>query len=445
MEALAKYTFKDSLSGIRFVFLCYTLYMREKSDNPFLASLRRYVENAAQVLDISKERIEQFLLPDRVIEKKLRIKLDNRKTFSVPAYRVQHNNILGPYKGGIRFRTDVDAHKLHALSVEMTLKNALMQLPLGGAKGGIAVDPTVLSERELERLSRAYVDSFFKYIGPNKDIPAPDMNTNAHVMAWMADEYNKKAGEIVWSAFTGKPPEIGGSGVREYATSLGGAIILEELLKFISYSVSSPTVAIQGFGNVGSNIAKILHKKGFIITAIANSRCTIFASKGINPEEVSRDEGKRRVSLQNCVGYDEKGEAADVLRADVDVLIPAALENQITAENAPHIKAEIVLEMANGAVTHEADEILQKQGIHVVPDILANAGGVVDSYFEWTQDRVGMFWKKDEEEKQLRDLMSGIFQNAINFSKENKVDLRKSVYALALKRFMRACTLLGKC
>lgn len=419
--------------------------MSEKPDNPFLASLRTYVGNAAQVLDIPTERIEQFLVPDRVIEKKLSIKLDNKNTLLVPAYRVQHNNILGPYKGGIRFRPDVDQYKLHALSVEMTLKNALMQLPLGGAKGGVAVDPAVLSQKELERLSRAYVDAFFKYIGPNKDIPAPDMNTNAQVMAWMADEYNNKAGEIVWSAFTGKPPEIGGSGVREYATSFGGAVVLEELLKFLSYPISSPTAAIQGFGNVGSNIAKILHKKGFIITALADSRCTIFASGGIDPNEVSREEGKKRVSLQNCIGYNKKGESQDVLQANVDILIPAALENQITAENAPHIRAKIVLEMANGAVTHEADEILQERGIHVVPDILANAGGVVDSYFEWTQDRVGLFWKRDEEEKKLRDLMSGIFQNAITFSKEHKADLRKSVYALALKRFMRACALLGKC
>jgi len=405
-----------------------------KSD-PFKNVLKQ-LENINKLQKFSKQELKILSTPKRILKKTLSIKTDSGKIKRFKAFRVQFNDARGPTKGGIRYHPDVSLSEVKALSFWMALKCAVINIPFGGAKGGVVVNPKNFSQKELERLSRAYVRAFYKYMGPDKDIPAPDIYTNPQTMAWMLDEYNKiKKGN--YPAFiTGKPLELGGSLVRDYSTAQGGAFIIQKLAEIKKLNPKNATVAIQGFGNAGSNIAKILSKQGYKILAVSDSKGGVYLKKGIDPDEactVKKEQG----SVVNCKNYDEITNK-QLLELKVDILVPAALENQITKENASRIKAKYILELANGPVTPEADKILFKKNILVIPDILANSGGVAVSYFEWLQNKAGCCWPEKEILAKLKKLMIDAFKDVYAKSKAEKIDMRIAAQLIAVDRILKA-------
>jgi glutamate dehydrogenase/leucine dehydrogenase len=381
--------------------------------------------------------------PQREIKVYLFLKRDNGEIEIFEGYRIQHNNFLGPYKGGIRYFPEVNEDEIKTLSFLMTIKCALVGLPLGGAKGGIKIDPKNLSEKELENLSREYVRKIYDFIGPDKDIPAPDVNTNAKIMDWMTDEYLKisNSKDIKLKAtFTGKSIENDGSEGREEATGKGGEIILERFIE--KMNLQKPlTVAIQGFGNVGYNLAKFLYQKGYKLVALSDSKGGIYSEEGFNPELVMEcKKEKGMISGCYCVGSvcdmrlgrDISNE--ELLELDVDILVPAALENVITEENADRVKAKIILEMANNPLTEEADEILNRKGVVVIPDILANSGGVTVSYFEMLQNLNNEKWSKEKVFEELEKYLSKAFDEVWQIKEKLNIDLRKASFIVALRR-----------
>ncbi|MBU3965369.1 Glu/Leu/Phe/Val dehydrogenase, partial [Patescibacteria group bacterium] len=371
------------------------------------------------------------------------------------------NDARGPFKGGIRYSPHVSMDEVEALAMWMTWKTAVVGIPYGGAKGGIIVDSKKLSKGELERLSRGYVRAIYKFIGPDIDVPAPDMYTTPEIMAWMANEYSRIVGENTPASFTGKPVEVGGSLGRSDSTSLGGVYVLEEALKKLSASCgkkgkSHITVAIQGMGNVGANAAKILYKDDYNILAVSDSRGAIVKKcqmSNVKCQKLDSEIGK--LNIDEVLEFKKKTGSVggfpgtkkitneELLTLPVDVLIPAAMENQITAQNAKNIKAKIVLELANGPTTPEADKILDKKGILVIPDILANAGGVLVSYFEWAQNRMGYYWDEAEVNEKLKKQMVKSFAEIWNYKEKYKVDMRTAANVLALERVVRAMKLRG--
>jgi len=388
--------------------------------------------------------------PQREIKVYLPLKRESGEIEIFEGYRIQHNNFLGPYKGGIRYFPEVNEDEIKTLAFLMTIKCSLVNLPLGGAKGGIKVDPKILSEKELENLSREYVRKIYDFIGPDKDIPAPDVNTNAKIMDWMTDEYLKisNSKDIKLKAtFTGKSIQNDGSEGREEATGKGGEIILERFVE--KMNLQKPlTVAIQGFGNVGYNLAKFLYQKGYKLVALSDSKGGIYSEEGFNPELVMECK-KEKGTISGCycvgsvcdsnLGRDISNE--ELLELDVDILIPAALENVITKENADRVKAKIILEMANNPLTEEADEILNKKGVIIIPDILANSGGVTVSYFEMLQNLNNEKWSKEKVFEELEKYLSKAFDEVWQIKEKLNVDLRKASFIVALKRiyhrFMR--------
>jgi glutamate dehydrogenase len=350
-------------------------------------------------------------------------------------YRVQFNDARGPFKGGIRFHPDVNLDEVKALAAWMTLKCAVAHIPLGGAKGGIIVNPKELSKSELERLSREYIHKLHNDLGPDKDIPAPDVYTTPEIMAWMLDEYEKFHGRNP-GMITGKPIEIGGSKGRDKATAMGGFFVLAQALKVMN--IKKPTVAVQGFGNAGSVIAEILYDAGFKIVAISDSKSGIFDENGLNIKELIEYK-KNTGTVKGFIGKDITNE--ELLEIDADVLVPAALENQITELNADAIQAKIILELANGPTTPEADKILFKKGTVVIPDILANSGGVTVSYFEWVQNIQNYYWTTDEVNARLKEKIVTAFENIYSISVEHKIDLRTAAYILAVERISKAILL----
>ncbi|GBD34275.1 Catabolic NAD-specific glutamate dehydrogenase RocG [bacterium HR34] len=393
-----------------------------------------------------EELLEVLSFPQRIIKVFIPLKRDNGELEIFEGYRVQHNNFLGPYKGGIRYFSEVNEDEIKTLALLMTLKCSLVGLPLGGAKGGIKVDPKNLSESELERLSREYVRKVYDLIGPDKDVPAPDVNTNAKIMDWMVDEYIKVAesdDKKLLATFTGKSIEKGGIEGREEATGKGGEIVLSKLIKKLNLNKNELTIAIQGFGNVGYNIAKFLYQNGYKIVALSDVKGGIYSDKGLNPELVMECK-KEKGLLSGCycvvsvcdakLGKDITNK--ELLELDVDVLIPAAVENVITEENANNIKAKIVLEMANNPTTEKADEILNKKGVIVVPDILANAGGVIVSYFEMLQNIENRKWNKEEVFQKLEEYLSQAFDKVWETSQKYRIPLRNSALLMALNRIL---------
>jgi glutamate dehydrogenase/leucine dehydrogenase len=381
--------------------------------------------------------------PQREIKVYLPLKRDNGEIEIFEGYRIQHNNFLGPYKGGIRYFPEVNEDEIKTLAFLMTIKCALVNLPLGGAKGGIKVDPKTLSEKELENLSREYVRKIYDFIGPDKDIPAPDVNTNSKIMDWMVDEYLKisNSKDIKLKAtFSGKSIQNNGSEGREEATGKGGEIILERFVEKIN--LQKPlTVVIQGFGNVGYNLAKFLYQKGYRLVALSDSKGGIYSKEGFNPELVMEcKKEKGMISGCYCVGdvcdsslgRDISNE--ELLELDVDILVPAALENVITEKNANRVKAKIILEMANNPLTEEVDEILNRKGIVVIPDILANSGGVTVSYFEMLQNLNNEKWNKEKVFEELEKYLSKAFDEVWGIKEKLNIDLRKASYIVALKR-----------
>lgn len=390
--------------------------------------------------------LEKLKKPDKVIEGELEIVLDSGEQKTYSAFRSQHNNARGPYKGGIRFHPGVTKDEVVALSLWMTWKCAVTSIPYGGAKGGVIVDPKTLSVSELQRLSRAYARFIANDIGPWVDVPAPDVNTNGQIMAWMLDEYQQvltEKGLLLenpLATFTGKPLELGGSEGREEATGLGGVIVLSELAERLDLKPADTTLAIQGFGNVGYWFAHHAHLQGFKIVALSDSKGAVFNTEGIDPIQAMADKktGKSLANLGQPITNRE------LLLLDVGVLVPAALENVITAENAGAVQSKLIIEMANGPVTPEADSILQHRGIVSIPDVLANAGGVTTSYFEWVQNVQGYTWTKEEVVTKLKPLMVRAFQQTWELKQQLSVSMRMATYAIAVKRVIDAMIIRGR-
>ncbi len=412
------------------------------------------LKQVAKKLALDPLLVTALLEPKRVIEVAIPLKTNNGHTSVFSGFRVQHNNILGPYKGGIRYHQSVNLDEIKALAFWMTMKNAVVDVPFGGGKGGITIDPKTLSEKELEELTRLFTRRLVNVIGPTIDVPAPDVNTNPKVMGWIVGEFAKDAkdsgkftkGELL-AVGTGKPLDKGGSQGRTEATGLGGVYVLLTILKKLGRNSKGLTVAVQGFGNVGKYVSYFLQKEGLRIVALSDSKGGMYVPGGIpNVEDVaSCKTEKGYLAGCYCVGAvcDLKNKnilggkdisSEELLTLPVDILIPSALENVITKNNADKIQAKIILEMANGPTTAEADPILKKRGITVIPDILANTGGVATSYFEWYQNMHNEKWTKEEVFAKLRKKMVVATNEIFKTYKNERVTLREAAYMLALKR-----------
>lgn len=416
--------------------------------NPFEDYLKR-VEEVFNLMNLEPVYRKKLSSPDRIVEKKITTKI-NGQTKDFGAYRIQFNNARGPYKGGIRFHPDVDINEVKTLAALMSLKCATVNIPLGGAKGGLVVNTKDLSKDDIQTLSRLWVREMHDFIGAEKDIPAPDVYTTPEIMGYMLDEYEKIKGVSEPAAFTGKPLNIGGSLGRDSSTAQGGVYVLQEFIKKTKSFKGKPSVIIQGFGNAGANVASILHKAGFKIVGLSDSKSGIYSEKGFNPQQVREIKNEfKNVEAMYCKDgvCDQKKldkdkakimTSTEILEAKCDILIPAALEGQITDRNAEKIKAKVILELANHPVTPEADEILAKKKITVIPDVLANAGGVIVSYFEWVQGLQGFYWTKEKVQEELKDLIVQALTDIMKISKEKKITLRTAAYYIAIERIVGA-------
>ncbi len=403
--------------------------------NPYDVFLKQ-LENGAKVLGLRDYVVDVLREPERVIEVSIPVRMDDGTVKVFKAWRSNHNTALGPAKGGIRYHPDVTKEEVMALSAWMSMKNALMDLPYGGGKGGVKVNPKELSAGELERLSRGFIDRIYKYLGPDQDIPAPDVYTNPKIMAWMMDEYEKLVGAKKPGVITGKPLILGGSEGRGQATSLGGFFVLREALKVKGETLEGKTAAVQGFGNAGSFMAKFLHEEGVKVVAVSDSKGGIYKPDGLPIPEVMRVK-QETGAVVNFEGA-ERITNEELLQLDVDILVPAALEGVITGENADKVKARYIVELANGPVTPEADEILHKKGIFTLPDILANAGGVTVSYFEWVQNRMGYYWEREEVVEKLEKKMRKAFKEVYDAMEKYGINSRQAAYVVALDRIVQA-------
>jgi len=408
------------------------------------------VQSFAKRADINAEITEALCHPKEMMSVSLPIRMDDGTKQYFSAYRCRYNNILGPTKGGIRFHPNVNSDEVQALALWMTIKCAVLDIPFGGAKGGITVNPKDLSPMELERLSRAYMRAMVNFISPHRDIPAPDVNTNALIMAWMLDEYESIKREHSPEVITGKPVELGGSLGRDDATGRGAYLCTLELIKVMAWSPNNLTVAVQGFGNGGYHLAKLLEKVGCKIVAVSDSQGGIYAEEGFHIDSLWQEKQRsRQVRAVYCDGSvcelinHQPITNAELLELDVDILIPAALEGVITKDNAHQIKAKAVVEIANGPILFEADDILASKGIKVIPDVLANAGGVTVSYFEWIQNRSGQHWSLDDVHQKLKDKMIDAFSQVWTLAEQKDYSLREAAYINALNRISTATSKLG--
>jgi glutamate dehydrogenase (NAD(P)+) len=399
--------------------------------NPWEAQAARFDE-AAKRLKLDEGIWKVLRYPSREIIVHIPVNMDDGRIEVFTGYRVQHSVARGPAKGGIRYAPDVSLDEVRALASWMTWKCAVVNIPFGGAKGGVICDPKNMSQGELERTTRRYTASLIEFIGPEKDVPAPDMNTNEQTMAWIMDTYSMHMGQTVTSVVTGKPVNIGGSRGRREATGRGVSIVCDQALKHLNMSPESTTVIVQGFGNVGSNSAKLLWDKGYKIIGIGEYDGALFNPNGIDISELLEYRARNGV-IHGFPGADA-ADKDDLLTRKCDVLIPAATENVITSKNADRIKARILCEGANGPTTTVADEILASKGVFVIPDILANAGGVTTSYFEWVQDRMGYFWTEDEVNQRLERIMIDSFDDVLHYSIAHGVNNRIAAYMLAIDR-----------
>lgn len=407
-----------------------------QENNPF-EIVKKQVDKCAEVLGLSSEITTMLKHPMRELHVSLPVRMDDGSLKVFQGFRIQYNDARGPGKGGIRFHPGETVDTVRALAAWMTWKCSLLDLPLGGAKGGIICNPKEMSVGELERLSRAYIRSIYSFIGPEKDIPAPDVYTNPQIMAWMMDEYSVIAGKSQFGVVTGKPLCIGGSPGRSDATARGGMFTIREAAKNLNINLKNATVAIQGYGNAGYFAARLCQEMfGCKVIATCDSKGGIFNENGINPKEAF-DCKQQSGSVCNLPGV-EKVSAEDVLSMDVDVLIPAAIEGVITRENAGKIKARILAELANGPTTPDADDILYANGVHVIPDFLCNAGGVTVSYFEMVQNAYMYYWDEAEVRERLDKRMTGAYQSVFNTSREYKINMRQAAYVLAIQRVVDA-------
>jgi glutamate dehydrogenase/leucine dehydrogenase len=437
-----------------------------------LESAQTLIKKTAEKMGLKEEVVKRLIEPERVIEVNFPVRMDNGEVKIFKGFRIQHNSALGPYKGGIRFHPETSKDEVQALATLMTIKCAVAGLPFGGGKGGVIVDPKKLSVFELERLSREYTKNIASFIGEDLDIPAPDVNTNSQIMAWMIDEYQKIKGKKSLATFTGKPILMGGSLGRTQATGRGGVIILKALLsklnsKFeilnskqtlnpnfknlqnslkirnLKLKIPPLTVAVQGFGNVGYYFAKIAESEGFKVVAVSDSRGGVLVEDGLSVEKTLECK-KEKGTMAGCYC---KGSVCDVkfgktisneelLELPVDILVPAALENVINKDNMKKIKAKIIIEMANGPITDEAYEYLTEKGVIIVPDVLANAGGVTVSYLEWVQNRTGFYWSEEEVNERLKIMMERAFNAVFEKSKTKNIPLKQAAFEVALEKIV---------
>ncbi|XLQ19894.1 MAG: Glu/Leu/Phe/Val family dehydrogenase [Candidatus Moraniibacteriota bacterium] len=411
--------------------------------NPFENAMQQ-LKNAAEVANIDKDTIEMLKSPQRIHEIAIPVKMDDGKLKTFRGYRVQHNNARGPYKGGVRFHPAVDIDEVKALAFWMAIKCAVVDIPYGGAKGGVEVNPKELSDAELQELSRGYVRGLYLEIGPKIDIPAPDVYTNEQIMGWMMDQYSRLKGYTVPGSFTGKPVAIGGITARATATARGGFVLLERIAEKLNKKPEDLRIAIQGFGNAGQVFATLVHEAGYKVVGVSDSRGAIVSKngKGIDVTRVidmKNKKGKIYCDKSVC-DTDEYLSATneELLEMDCDVLVPAAIENQITQDNADNIKATTIIELANGPTTPEADEILYKKDVVIIPDVLANAGGVTVSYFEWLQNMQNTSWSESETNRKLAEIMIESYDNVCNKAKKYKIDYRKASFILAIERIESA-------
>jgi len=409
--------------------------------NPFEIA-KKQISKCAEILNLSPSVTSMLKIPMRELHVSLPVRMDDGSVKVFQGFRVHYNDARGITKGGIRFHPEETIDTVRALAAWMTWKCALLDLPLGGAKGGVICNPKEMSLGELERLSRAYVRSVFQFIGPGKDVPAPDVYTTPQIMAWMMDEYSIIAQKPQFGVITGKPLSIGGSPGRDDATARGGMFTIREAAKAIGLDLSKATVAVQGYGNAGYYAARLCNELfGSSIIAVCDSKDGVYCKVSIDPEAAftCKAETGSVCNLPNM----ERISAEELLELDVDILIPAAIENVITEENAPNIKAKIVAELANGPTTPEADDILFRKGVHVIPDFLCNAGGVTVSYFEMVQNFYMYSWEEADIRERLDKKMTEAYHSVLNISREYKINMRQAAYVRAVERVVEAMTLRG--
>lgn len=407
----------------------------EQEINPWEAQAARF-DLAAQKLNLDDGLWKLLRYPAREITVHIPVQMDNGRIEVMTGYRVQHSIARGPAKGGIRYAPDVTLDEVRALASWMTWKCAVVNIPFGGAKGGIICDPKKMSTGELERMTRRYTAELMEFIGPEKDVPAPDMNTNEQTMAWIMDTYSMHMRQTVTAVVTGKPVALGGSRGRREATGRGVMVITDEAMKKLGMNREDTRVIVQGFGNVGSNAARLMYEAGYKIIGIVEWDGGLYNSNGIDIDALV--EHRERNGVIHGFKGAERAESAELMISDCDVLVPAATENVITSKNAGSIKAKVIIEGANGPTTAAADEILSEKGVFVVPDILANAGGVTTSYFEWVQDRQGYFWKESVVNEQLDYIMRSSFEDVMRYAEMHNVNNRIAAYMLAIDRVAAA-------
>jgi glutamate dehydrogenase (NAD(P)+) len=402
-----------------------------KEDNPFESMMSRF-DRAAQLLNLDPDLYAVMRVPNRELKVYIPTRMDSGRIQVFEGFRVQHNFARGPAKGGIRYSPDVTIDEVRALAAWMTWKCAVVNVPFGGGKGGIICDPFQMSMGELERMTRRYAAELIDFIGPEKDVPAPDMNTNEQTMAWIMDTYSMHARHTVTAVVTGKPIDLGGSSGRREATGRGILFVINEAIKRFKMTPPTTRVVVQGSGNVGGIGAQLLHEAGYKVIAISDVHGGIYNKNGIDIPAALQHLKQTR-SFEDYEGV-ERVSNQELLELECDVLVPAATENQITSKNANRIKCKVLAEGANGPTTANADAILHKNGVFVIPDILANAGGVTVSYFEWVQDRMGYFWREDVVNSRLQDTMVASFNDLCRYADQHDVDTRTAAYMLAIDR-----------
>lgn len=411
----------------------------EKTYNPY-DNVLKVVSEAADILGYSDSDIEAIKYPERELKVAIPVRMDDGSTKVFEGYRIQHSTSRGPAKGGVRFHPAVNLDEVKALAAWMTFKCAVVNIPYGGGKGGVVCDPNKLSENEIRGITRRFTAAIAPLIGPEQDIPAPDVGTNAAVMGWMMDTYSMLKGHCVHGVVTGKPIELGGALGRSEATGRGVMFTTKNILGKLGVDLQDATVAVQGMGNVGSVTAKLLAQEGMKIVAVSDVSGGIYKEDGLNVPAILEYLSQNRRNLLS--GYEEEGlvriSNEELLELDVKVLVPAALENQINLSNAENIKADIIVEAANGPIAMEADEVLEKKGIVVVPDILANAGGVVVSYFEWVQNIQSVSWTEETVNEKLKNIMDPAFEAVWDIAKQTNKSLRTGAYLIAVKRVVDA-------